>query len=333
MRFEIGKNETGRRLDRFLKKTFKSASLSFIYRIIRKDVKVNGRRASGELLLSEGDVVEVFLPGEQLKDLIQKQQKEFSGAGKQFRVVFEDENILAADKPYGLLVHGDKSEKKNTLTNQVISYLIKKGEYDPEEALSFAPAPANRLDRNTTGLVLFGKTLPAAKALAIMLKGSESGNPDVEKTYLTVVKGKLDKKITLRARMIRDSDKNVTKVLKDETDAGLIMITEIVPLMSGIEYTLIEAKLHTGRTHQIRVQLADAGYPVIGDRKYGDAEVNRRVSKKYGLQAQLLHAYRLKVILGNGCLEYLEGKTLQAEPPVRFAEIAEDLGCSMKKKS
>ena len=332
MRFEIGKNEAGRRLDRFLKKTFKSASLSFIYRIIRKDVKVNGKRASVETLLSIGDVVEIFLPEEQLNALIQKKQGAFSGAGKQFKVIFEDENILAVDKPYGLLVHGDKTEKKNTLTNQVISYLVKEEEYDPDEAATFTPAPANRLDRNTTGLVLFGKTLPAAKALAIMLKGSESGSVNVEKTYLTIVKGELKEKTTLKARMVRDSDKNVTKILKSDNENGRAMITEIVPLTFGKEYTLIEARLHTGRTHQIRVQLADAGYPVIGDRKYGDGEINRKVSEKYGLHAQLLHAYRLKVLSGSGCLEYLKGKTLRADPPHRFTEIAENLGCSTKKK-
>jgi 23S rRNA pseudouridine955/2504/2580 synthase len=179
---------------------------------------------------------------------------------------------------------------------------------------------------------LFGKTLPATKALAVMLKGSEDSNMKTEKTYLTIVKGELKKKITLQARMVRDENKNVTKIIQDETEKGRVMITEIVPLLSGKGYTLIEAMLQTGRTHQIRVQLADAGHPVIGDRKYGDAGVNHSVSEKYGLQAQLLHAYRLRVLSGNGCLEYLKGKTFRAEPPVRFAEIAEDLGCNLKKK-
>jgi 23S rRNA pseudouridine955/2504/2580 synthase len=332
VRFEIGENEKGRRLDRFLKKTFKNASLSFIYRIIRKDVKVNGKRAPVETLLAAGDVIEVFIPEEQLVAVLQKKQTVPSAARKQFKVIFEDENILVVDKPFGLLVHGDKTEKKNTLTNQVLSYLAKAGEYDPGGTGTFIPAPVNRLDRNTTGLVLFGKKLPATKALAIMLKGSEDSNVHVEKTYLTVVKGDLKKNITLQARMVRDYNKNITKILQDETEKGRVMITEIVPLLTGKEYTLIEAKLHTGRTHQIRVQLADAGYPVIGDRKYGDAGVNHRLSEKYGLRAQLLHAYRLRVLSGNGCLEYLKGKTFRADPPVRFAEIAEDLGCYMKKK-
>ena len=333
MRFEIGEKETGRRLDRFLKKTLGNASLSFIYRIIRKDVKVNGRRASGELLLAGGDVVEIFLPEDQLKDLIEKKRTALPAAWKQFSVIFEDENILVVDKPFGLLVHGDRTEKKNTLTNQVLNYLISTGGYDPDGAGTFTPAPVNRLDRNTTGLVLFGKTLPATKELAVMLKGSENGNANIAKEYLTIVKGKLEKEVILRAYMTRDKERNMTQVLKEKTENSTIMVTEILPLMAGKGYTLIEARLHTGRTHQIRAQLADAGYPVIGDRKYGDDEVNRRVSERYGLRTQLLHAYRLRVLSGSGCLDYLKGKTFRAGPPARFAEIAEDLGCNLKMKS
>jgi Pseudouridylate synthases, 23S RNA-specific len=162
-----------------------------------------------------------------------------------------------------------------------------------------------------------------------MMKGSETGESKIEKAYLTIVKGELKENMTLRSRMERDEEKNITNVMPEESDGGRVMLTEVVPLMMGKGYTLVEAKLLTGRTHQIRVQLADAGFPVIGDRKYGETKDNIRVSEKYGLTTQLLHAYRLKILSGEGCLEYLKGKTFRAKLPKRFTEIAEDLGCDM----
>jgi len=332
MRFEVGENEAGRRLDRVIKKVFPGASLSFIYRVIRKDVKVNGKRADGEALLKPGDVVEIFLPEEVTAELTQKRAKEGFHAKKQFSVVFEDGNVLVLNKPLGLLTHGDAVDKKNTLANQAIAYLAETGGWVPGGLKTFTPAPANRLDRNTTGLVLFGKALPAARDLAIMLSGGADGGLYVEKVYLAVVKGEMKTPMTLEARMIRDSGTNTTKVLPRTSGEGRSMVTKVKPLSVGKGYTLVEAQLLTGRTHQIRAQLAEAGYPVIGDRKYGDEQVNRLVSQKYGLLAQLLHAYRLTVLEGVGSLEYLSGKTFRAKPPARFAEIAEDLGCGMKMK-
>ena len=332
MRFEVSENEAGRRLDRVLKKILKGAPLSFVYRVIRKDVKVNGKRASGETLLGLGDVVEIFLPEEQIEEAFHSRQTKGPAAKKQFSVVFEDENVLVVNKPFGLLTHGDETERKNTLTNQVAAYLSGTEARLPGVADIFSPAPANRLDRNTTGLILFGKNLPAARDLAVMLSGSEEGSPYVEKAYMTVVKGTLKRPLTLKSRMKRDSETNTTKVLPETSGEGRVMATEALPISAGEGYTLVEARLLTGRTHQIRVQLAAAGYPVVGDRKYGDGAANRIMSQKYKLTTQLLHAYRLTVFEGYRSLEYLKGKTFRAEPPVRFKEIAEDLGCDMKMK-
>ena len=332
MRFEAGENEAGRRLDRVLKKLFRDAPLSLIYRIIRKDVKVNGKRASGETLLAAGDVVEILLPEDQLAGLRQEGRPAQPAARKQFGVVYEDENILVVDKPFGLLTHGDAAEKKNTLTNQVTGYLAETGAWQPGGMKTFTPAPANRLDRNTTGLIPFGKTLPAARDLAIMLQGGEDGGSYIEKVYLTVVAGGLKAPMTLKARMTRDGERNITKVLDGDSGEGRPMVTEVRPLAEGKGFTLVEARLLTGRTHQIRAQLAEAGFPVIGDRKYGDAETNRMAARRFGLTAQLLHAYRLKVVAVTGSLGYLMGRTFRAEPPVRFKDIAEALGCGMKMK-
>jgi len=332
VRFEVSESEAGRRLDRVLKKILREASLSFVYRVIRKDVKVNGRRVPGETLLGLGDIVEIFLPEEQIEELGKSRPANAATAKKQFGVIYEDENVLVVNKPFGLLTHGDDVERKNTLTNQVEAYLQGKEPRMRGGVNIFTPAPANRLDRNTTGLVLFGKTLPAARDLAMMLKGGEEGSKYVEKAYMTVVKGAIKKPLTLKARMIRDGETNTTKVLPGASDEGRSMATEVLPLSAGRDYTLVEARLLTGRTQQIRAQLADAGFPVVGDRKYGDRPLNRDMLQKYGLQAQLLHAYRLTVFEGFRSLEYLKGKTFRAKPPVRLVEIAEDLGCDMKMK-
>lgn len=149
---EIGKNEQDQRLDKFLRKYLGNAPLSFIYKAIRKDVKVNGKRAKEDTVLRLGDTLSLYIKEEDLA-AFQKKRK-LSHARRQFQIAYEDENILAVEKPYGLLTHGDSTEKKNHLTNQVIDYLIEKGDYNPRLEKTFVPAPVNRLDRNTTGRAL-----------------------------------------------------------------------------------------------------------------------------------------------------------------------------------
>ena len=157
IKITIGENQGNQRLDRFLKKYFPEASLSHIYRLIRKDVKINGKRKRPETLIETGDQLILYMAEEEaslLRGGSRRTEKKPS-AKKQFSVVYEDSQILIADKPLGLLTHGDYREKKNHLANQVVSYLIEKGDYDPRTEKTFVPSPANRLDRNTTGLVLF----------------------------------------------------------------------------------------------------------------------------------------------------------------------------------
>jgi 23S rRNA pseudouridine955/2504/2580 synthase len=284
-----------------------------VYRIIRKDVKVNGRRASAERMLKAGDVVEIFLPDAQLEAFLPRPR---SGRGaqarRQFVIVHEDADILVVSKPFGLLTHGDGVEKKNTLANQVIAYLIETEVYNPIGQRTFTPAPANRLDRNTTGLVLFGKTLKGLQGLTAAIRAGS-----VEKDYLTIVKGRVKTPMTLTHRMVRDRGQNKTLILPRDADEGLLMETRVEPLCAGRGYTLVCARLITGRTHQIRAHLAEAGHPVFGDRKYGDAAANREATERYGLTTQLLHAWRLKLA---------DGRQFEAAPPERFAHIAQELG-------
>ena len=317
----INENRGGQRLDRFLKKYFDKAPLSHIYKMIRKDVKVNGKRMAAESMLSAGDELTLYI-SEENASALQKPPRQVK-AKKQFVIAYEDENILAAEKPFGLLTHGDRTEKKNHLANQVMDYLIEKGEYNPRIDRTFSPAPANRLDRNTTGLVLFGKNAEALKELNRLIRERNC----INKYYLTIVCGRLEKPLELCDRMTKDESLNMTSVIPLETEEGKVMETYAFPLeygrLDGRWFTLTEVKIVTGRTHQIRAHLANAGFPLLGDVKYGSPAVNRWASSKFGLNTQLLHAQRLEFAdCGDSpMLKYLNGKTIEAELPENFARI------------
>lgn len=319
VKITVEKNEDNQRLDRFLRKYMKSAPLSLIYKLIRKDVKVNGKRAREDYVLAGGDEIVIYMSPEELDGY--RVRKEAVRSRRQFKIAYEDENILAAEKPFGLLTHGDRTEKKNHLANQVLSYLMEKGEYDPRTERTFTPAPANRLDRNTTGLVLFGKNGEALRELNRMIR--EKGY--VSKYYITIAKGNVREPLILRDRMEKDSAANIVRVKDEGEEGGKLMETIARPLANVPGYTLLEVELITGRTHQIRAHLARAGHPIIGDAKYGNPQLNRMIEKKYGLSTQFLHAYRLYFEKGSGILGYLAGTEIKSELPENLKKIKEDI--------
>lgn len=313
----ITENEGNQRLDRFLRKYLKRAPLSMIYKLIRKDVKVNGKRGHEDTVLQAGDSLVIYIPDDKLAELTAPVKKQ--KARRSFGIVYEDENVIVVNKPSGLLTHGDSHEKKNTLVNQVCGYLQDKGEYNPSVERTFAPAPANRLDRNTSGLVIFGKTAEALRELTEIIRDKEN----VRKIYMAMVAGRMDGAADIDSRLVKNESTNKVRVAPDgEGQSARTIVTGIRP---GDEMSLVEVNLITGRTHQIRVHLSSAGHPVAGDPKYGSDKLNRRIRDKYGVTSQLLHAARLEMGELDGSLAYLAGRVFEAPLPESFGKILEDL--------
>ena len=309
IRLEMTDNDQGQRLDRFLRKYFRQAPLSRIYSLVRKDLRLNGKRATPETMLAMGDVLTLSISDEEA--LSYRKETKVATPLRQFEIIYEDLGLLAVSKPFGLLTHGDKLEKRNTLANQVQGYLASKGQYNPGQREAFTPSPVNRLDRNTTGLVLFGKDAQTLRTLNKMIRDRDG----IEKYYWTIVCGQLNHPLTLVDELSKDRERNLTEVGTGDSSGGKVSECRVKPLRYNNRYSLVEVQLITGRSHQIRAQLAAAGFPIIGDTKYGNTKVNQYLLKKLGLTTQLLHAYKL----------VLNGKTFLASPPEQFQRILGEL--------
>ena len=297
----IGANDAGQRLDRFLKKYLANAPLSFIYKALRKDIKLNGKRAKEEVILQDGDVLTLYMSDAELEQYSKKKPRHH--AKRQFSIAYEDDDVIIAGKPFGLLVHGDKTEKKNTLANQVTDYLIETGAYVPRLEKSFTPSPVHRLDRNTTGLVVFGKNAESLRLLSAMMQSRE-----VSKYYYTILCGELREELTLKNRLIKDPVRNKVRILPETAEEGLYIETHVSPIAARRGYTFAEVRLVTGRSHQIRAQLSHAGYPLLGDTKYG--------GQRIPLGTQLLHAGKLAVGSAPQRLAQLSGLEVSLPVPL-----------------
>lgn len=312
---KINSQEANQRVDKYVRKYLNNAPLSFIYRLFRKkDVKISGHWVSIDYILKSDDVLKIYVTDQQLSEL--SKPRELTNATILKSVVYEDENILIANKIKGLLVHGDEKEKTNTLANQVINYLIFKGEYNPKETKGFVPSPAHRLDRNTSGLIIFAKNLPALQELEAMFKKREG----IEKHYLALVVGCVEKDQLINIPLRKDAQAKMVKV--DKVENGALEAKSKIHIQKRLKkYTLIDVQLLTGRTHQIRVHMNAIGHPVVGDGKYGDFKDNRFFKETFNYDSQFLHAYLLKFNGNQGLLAYLNGRTFESSLPEKELEI------------
>lgn len=298
----IDKQNAGAKAEKFVRRYLSEAPLGYIYKAFRKkDIKANGHWIPRNYLLQEGDVVRIYVTDQQLADFAKPRQcvKE----ALPYPIVYEDANVLIVDKPTGVLVIGDETEKRNTLARKVLDYLYFKGEFDPNSH-AFVPSPAHRLDRNTPGLVIFGKTDAALKQLEELFRDRD----EIEKKYTALVLGDLDKDGTIDAPLIKNPDSGLVRVCPVE-EGGKPALTTYVIKEHLPETTLVEATLVTGRTHQIRVHFASIKHPLVGDGKYGDFNKNRFYKSEYGFDRQFLHATSMSFKTLDGVLAPLSGKT------------------------
>ena len=300
--FIIKKEEEGQTLEKFVKKVLSEAPLSFIYKLFRKkDVKVNGHWQDKKYFISSGEEVSIYITDSQLdefkRQVESKQVEDISNW-----IIYEDENVLLINKPRGVLVQKN-SEDSNALDEMVISYLINKGEYNPNKNLGYKPAPAHRLDRNTAGIVVFGKNIATLRYLVDTLNDKSV----VSKRYLALVKGEIDKDGEINAPLLKNSKSQRVSV----SNEGKPSITRYKVVETFKGFTLLEVELLTGRTHQIRVHMAYINHPVIGDSKYGDYELNKLLESKYNFKNQFLEAYQLDFHKLNNPLKYLSGRSFK----------------------
>ena len=297
-KLKITENDANQRIDKYIKKLLVNAPTNFIYKMFRKkDIKVNGKKANEKYILKNNDVVEMFLYEDKFKEFTAT--KDIYNVKKTFKVLYEDNHVLIVYKPAGLLVHEDKNELDLSREN------------------TFMPGPVHRLDRNTSGIVIFGKTLAALQVLNEMIKQRHC----IEKSYLTICKGKVNQKRNLKGYIVKLDDQAQVKLVSKDYPGALTMETIVKPVKYNNDYSKVEVTLITGRMHQIRVHLSSIDHPIIGDRKYGDFELNKFVKKEFGLNHQLLHAYKIRFVKSFGILAYLQDKEIVCPVPKLFEKI------------
>lgn len=321
----IRDNEANQRADKFLKKYLYKAADGFLYKMMRKkNITLNDKKMSGNEKLCKGDVIKLYFSDETIK--------KFSGNDKQDiiksdikikdisdRIIYEDTHVLFYNKPSGML--SQKAKESDCSANEYLLYYMReRNELTPEDLKTFKPSICNRLDRNTSGLLIFGKTLNALQTFSELLAKRE-----VHKYYLCVVKGKMTQTDRMKGYLIKDEKKNQVTIKAElplnQSSAYSPIETEYYPICTNGTYTLVKVLLVTGKTHQIRAHLSSISHPLIGDTKYGDNRVNQYFRERYQLRHQLLHSYQFVFETVQGGLSYLSGRKFTANPEGKFYEI------------
>ncbi len=317
--FRINENEANQRFDKYLKKLLSQAPDSFVYKMLRKkNITLNAKKATGGEKLSVGDEVKLFFSDETFLKFASPFFSKASqpGSGEHpyipLDIRYEDEDILIINKPSGML--SQKAAPGDISANEyMIGYLLRQGALAEEQLATFRPSICNRLDRNTSGLLVAGKSLKGLQEMAECFKERK-----VEKYYLCLIRGALHNPQEAKGWLSKDGEENRVRISSEEIPGSKYFKAVYTPLKRYTTkvhgpreenarktecYTLLEVHLLTGRTHQIRADLASIGHPILGDGKYGDSRVNKWISRELQIHTQLLHACRM---------EFADGRKVEA---------------------
>ena len=342
---QITATDAGQRLDRFLQRMLPEAGKGFLYRMLRKkNITLNNRKADGNERLSAGDSLQLFFsedtllkfgappeePQESAAPAAAREAAVFlrdkTGRDESFLsdhpedIVFETESVLVVNKPAGIL--SQKALPSDiSMVEMVRAYLTEKGELTEASGRRYMPGVVNRLDRNTSGLVIAAKTLPAARELSALLR-----DRSLEKYYYALVRGAVTEPAATEAWLRKDEKTRQVTVRDDSFPGSACIRTAWRPVAAGPGCTLLEVQLLTGKTHQIRAHLSFIGHPLAGDVKYGDGAWNRELRRSSGLHRPFLHACRLQFPPETETLGDLQGMTLRAPLPEDLRKTLQKLG-------
>lgn len=312
--FSINTNEAGQRFDKYLSKLLRNAPKSFLYKMLRKkNIVLNGKKATGNEKLNSGDVIRLFLSDDTFEKF--SKQDSVSYPTMPLDILYEDPDILLINKPCGVLSQPDNS-KDPSLVEYITGYLLENHTLTEEDLRTFHPSVCNRLDKNTSGVIAAGKSLPGLQGLSRVFH-----DRTIHKDYLCIVRDILPKPAHIRGYLFKDESQNKVTVTRTQTQGSQPVETFYTPLGNNGKVTLLKVRLITGRTHQIRAHLASIGHPLMGDTKYGDTEFNRFCLQHYHLKHQLLHAWQLTFPEMNQELMAVSGRCFQADLPEQFQNI------------
>ncbi len=319
----VTNKEAGQRFDKYLGKYLEKAGKSFVYKMLRKkNITLNGKKAEGSERLNEGDVIKLFLADETIEkfstgiveELAQPVMEE---ASEELDIIYEDDKVLIINKPAGMLSQKARPEDV-TLVEHIIAYLLKSGALTTEQMKGFRPGICNRLDRNTSGIIVAGKSLEGLQVMGELFR-----DRTLDKYYYCIVKGVVEKKEQIEGYLYKNHSHNKVTISKEPQEGAEYIKTQYEPVKKTEEYTLLRVKLITGKSHQIRAHLHSIGHPIIGDGKYGDVHVNKFFKKNYKLKHQLLHAAELHFPVMKEGFEGLSEKVIKAPFPDYFEKIIE----------
>ena len=324
----INKAMENQRFDKFLKKYLPNAGASFLYKMLRKkNIVLNNKKATGNEILKEHDLVSIYFSNDTLVKFKEKSakaeqfddnyQKSYHQLKDQVSIIFENEDMMVLNKPSGLL--SQKTSPNDVSINEyAIGYLMNSKKISTKDFNLIKPSICNRLDRNTSGVLLFGKTLVGLQTINLLIKEHK-----INKYYRCILQGKLEKPIYLKGYLSKDPKTNKATISNIKTENSSSIETELNPISYGENLTYAEIRLITGKTHQIRAHVASIGHPIIGDYKYGNKEINQYYKEQCQISSQMLHAYRIVFPNMEESLRDISKKEFRADLPAEFDRVLE----------